>query len=131
MEGWQKMLNEVLCLLRLTNGFANVGRIPSDVVEAGTEQEYREMMAAKKPSQPHYVYDRSSLLTHAVYRPALKARDMATERFDWELCFCVWWARYMYMTLFTCRIVSRWRVRRAKLVGSTYYKQLLYQYTEY
>ena len=134
MEGWQKMLNEVL---RLGNGFANAGRIPRIVLRAGEARraQYLLRRAARKPSPARWVSEQAALQTQAHCSETLGVQARCVQQlleFEWPL-FVLFWRRYMLGTHFTVRWVSRFRLRRARALEGArcYYTRLLAQYHEY
>ena len=123
MEGWQKMLNEVL---RLGNGFANAGRIPRIVLRAGEARraQYLLRRAARKPSPARWVFEQAALQTQAHCSETLGVQARCVQQlleFEWPL-FVLFWRRYMLGTHFTVRWVSGCgaRVHSRVLVATTH-----------
>ena len=125
MEGCQAVLNSIL---RLGNGFANAGAIPVLIQEQGEQRvaEYMEERLARKPSPARWVHEQMQLQSHA---------DMV-DTFDTKLRLAgrtvyaaermaVLWDRYQTMLRCTIRICALFRLRRARVVSSPYYAELL------
>ena len=131
MEGCQKVLNSIL---RLSNGFANAGAIPVLVQELG-EEEIRKYLAERKAAQPssaRWVHEQMQLQSHSdlvdTFDAFLNMPERRTLSADW---FWTLHVRCSMMTNFTVRLVARFRLRRARAVGSTYYTELLALYHDY
>jgi hypothetical protein len=119
MEAWQKVLNDIL---RLGNGFANVGAIPKSTTAAGEAavEAYMAKRAADRPNDAHWVYNQATLRQHAEDADVLK--QLATLAATpgrcvlWRSEYCVWWSRWMAaarLFAFLRKKVLRWAPGRA------------------
>lgn len=132
MEGWQKVLNEIL---RMSNGFANAGRIPEAIKRMGEAAvaKYMEERKADMPSSAKWVFQQTLLQKYHDLSDCFDAcADLKAcgRVYEWPI-FCLLWERYMVMSKVLLRALSRFRLRRARATGSTYYTQLLEHYHEY
>ena len=131
MEGWQKVLNQVL---RMGNGFANAGAVPIAVKEAGPDevQEYMDRRAETK-IKAKWVYEQALLKDTAKLNDSLDAYEILKDTTVTWPYFCDQWKRYSSGTRILLKALSRFRLRKARAQGtrSTYYKDLLRMYREY
>lgn len=129
MEGWQKVLNQVL---RMGNGFANAGAIPKEVHARGPEavKEYLTQRAEGK-LRAKWVYDQALMKDYATLSGSLEAfHSLAGLTVTWGY-FCKQWERYEKGTRLVVKLVASWRRRRAIRTGSSYYSDLRKMYESY
>lgn len=137
MEAWQKQLNEVL---RLSNGYANAGAIPTDVIQKGKAAIalYIAQRASKMPSRPQQVYESALLRQHA-FEADVRSQVAVLKREQRSMQhqkLSKYWRRYMVCAAMRCRLRARFRrgelraqvmVNAPKPAGD-YYTRLLQEY---
>lgn len=130
MEGWQKMLNQVL---RQGNGFANSGAIKLAAKDA-TQEERAAYMAkrAEGKSPAKWVYDQALLKDYSrTLRYSLGAYEALKPRpVPWTYHTSLW-DRYQAALRLYFPVLAWYRRQKAILLGSTYYRELLNMHNQY